>query len=262
MASLAEDTKKFNEKFNTAIDQKLEAVTGQEVEKLERAVAAEIRKMRARFWPVFAHQLTRNLAVFRDKKGRPEINVVGRQTIYFGSSGAREGVSWAGLKQNYMDSKQKFGPKASYFFVRTGELKAKLQSYTISETTTAKSFGDKFTRVFGPVKVIVGKKRFNKMATRRGGPVFNKVDVTVIPFSRFPTLPAKSELGVDFERQVFQMGPSGYDAKLFAKLTNLGKKKASRPALVPYTRWWLRVSAQSAVRKAIEQMRKKSGVQP
>lgn len=261
MASLAKGIKEFNDKFNLSVDKQLDAVTGQEVEKLERAVAAQVRKMRARFWPIFAHQLTRNLAVMVSKKGVIESSVVPRLSYFFGTPGNKVEVKWDGLKQSYMDSKQKFGPKANYFFVRTGDMKAKLQSYTISETVSAKSFGDKFTRVFGPVKVVVGKKKFNKMATRRGGPVFNRVDVKVIPFSRFPNV---STLGSDraFEKEIFQTGPAGYDAKLFAKLTNAGKNKKQRPALVPYTKWWLRVSAESAVRQAIAEMRKKSGVQP
>ncbi len=246
MASLAKGLSDLKKKFNAAIDQSLTKLTEDEVTRLEREVVAALRNLRLGFWSRFSRELTRNRAVASDKD-----STTTGATVTFGEGAYSEKVAWKPLSQTYLDWKQKHGLKSDRFFELTGKLKAALQSYSAEDGGNVKSASDKFTRVFGPPKVIVGNIRNQKDS--KGQTTLRGVRVRVIPFSKYPTIPPDSK---EFENLIFQIGPGGYNSKFRASLTN--GNRTPRKALVPYTRWWLKSSSERAVQQALEKMRKKT----
>lgn len=250
--SFAKDLSNFKSKLGNVLDERLKDVTNAEMARLEREVTMALRQSRATFWTRFAEELTRNTSV--GKKGSADTK---DKNVLFGGKAddgvtyaPAERVPWKGLSQKYLDWKLKYGNDK--FFVKKGRLREKLMSYTPSETVSVRSFGDRWTRVFGPVKVFIGRVRQQK---RRNKEVpYRSLTVRVVPMSRFPTMP-RGDTGL--EKQIFSTG--NYDPMLYNKLVNFSKGFAThrRPALLPYTRWWIQSASRQAVAKALAKMRAK-----
>lgn len=251
--SFAKDLENFRKKLSNVLDERLTGLTNAETARLEREVAIALRSARATFWTRFADELTRNSSVA--SKGSA---TTADTRVKFGGKAddgviyaPAETVEWKGLSQKYLDWKLKYGNDK--FFVKKGKLREKLMSYTPSETVSVRSFGDRWTRIFGPVKVVVGRIRAQKY--KPGQTPLRNVTVRVIPFSKFPSI----RPGHGFEQAIFSTG--NYEPSLFAKLTNYDKgskiNKPNRPALIPYTRWWVASAGRQAITKALAKIRAK-----
>lgn len=232
--SSASQIQDFKKKINTSLVQKLGALTEREMDMLKRRIEFHLRHARAKFFPLFADELTQ--WDVGDAEEEAEVS--------FGDEGAPENVIWHGLSEKYWDAKQSKGQ--TDFFVMKGRLARKLRTMTISSRVGIGAFNDDFSRVFGPIQVYV--QRRPQETFFKGWAKSLNTTIRVVPFSRFADgLPRGNRL----EKEIFTLGGKGFDRESFNALTNYGTNRRKRPALLPYTRWWIRTYAKKSVQKAL-----------